>query len=138
MESPFQRNHPNSFTKMVQAKTGTVIRLRLKQKFHDGMMDVDIGLCTVLSRGLILSMPSPHSINNLFPRFTPPDGVESFSTEDLLKIDVQYHIGNGLEGKDVRKLTKQNKSIPSNAIDLTGRRDRMYREVVECYSTVEG
>jgi hypothetical protein len=109
----------HSFTKMVQAKTGTVIRLRLKQKFHDGMMDADIGLCTALSRGLILSMPSPHAINNLSPFFTPPDGVETFSTKDLLKIDVQYHVGNGLEEKDVRKLTKQHKSIPNNAIDLT-------------------
>ena len=82
-------------------------------------MDVDVGLCTALSRGLVLSMPSPHSINNLSPFFTPPDGVESFSTEDLSKMDIQYHVGNELEEKDLRKLTKQIKSIPGNAIDLT-------------------
>ena len=66
-------------------------------------MDIDVGLCTALSRGLILSMPSPHSINNLSPFFTPPDAIENFSTEDLLKIDVQYNVGNGLDDKDVRK-----------------------------------
>ena len=63
-------------------------------------------------------MPSPHSINNLSPFFTPPDGIEKFSTEDLLKIDIQYNVGNGLDDKDVRKLTKQTKAIPANAIDL--------------------
>ena len=107
-----------NFVKMVQAKTGTVIRLRIKQKFHTGMMDIDVGLCTALSRGLILSMPSPHSINNLSPFFIPPDGVEKFSTEDLLKNDVQYNVSNGSDDKDARKLTKQNKNIPSNAVDL--------------------
>ena len=107
-----------SFIEMVQAKTGTVIRLRLKQKFHSGMMDADVVLCTVLSRGLLLSMPSPRSINNLSPFFTPADGIESCLTEDLLKIDIQYNVGNRLDDKDVRKLTKQTKTIPTNAMDL--------------------
>ena len=81
-------------------------------------MDIDVGLCTALSRGLILSMPSPHSNNNLSPFFTPPDGIEKFSAEDLLKIDVQYNVGNGLDDKDMRKLTKQNKTIPPYALNL--------------------
>ena len=63
-------------------------------------------------------MPSPHAINNLSPFFTPPDGAEEFSSEDLLKIDVQYKVGNGLDDKDVRMLTKQKKTIPKNAVDL--------------------
>ena len=75
------------------------------------MMDIDVGLCTALSRGSILSMPSPHSINNLSPFVTPSDGIENFSTEDLLKIDVQYNVGNGLDDKDVRK-PSQNRTKP--------------------------
>jgi hypothetical protein len=120
---------------MVQAKTGTVIRLRIKQKFHTGMMDVDVGLCTALSRGLILSVPSPHTINNLSPFFTPPDGVEEFSTEDLLKIDIQYNVDNGLDDKDVRKLTKQHKTIPSNAVDLIQQIQKFSNLIGEIFGT---
>ena len=82
------------------------------------MIDVDIGFCTALSRGLILSMPCSYLMNNLNPFFTPADGVENFSIENLLKIDIQYNVGNGLDDKDVKKLTKQHKTIPNNAVDL--------------------
>ena len=73
---------------------------------------MDIGLCSALSRGLVLSMPSSHTINNLSSFFTPPDGAEEFSSEDLLKIDVQYKVGNGLDDKDVKMFNqaKENNS----------------------------
>ena len=103
---------------MVQAKTGLVIRLRLHQKYSSLMMNVDVGLYTALSRGLILSMTRTHTINNLSPFFTPPDGCGDLSSENLLKIDVQARVGNGLDDKDVRSLTRQRKTIPKNAVDL--------------------
>ena len=108
----------DTLLKIVQAKTGPVIRLILQQKFPTLCINVDVGLCTALSRGLVLSIPSPHTINNLSPFFTPPDGAEEFSAEDFLKIDVQYKVDNGLDDKDVKMLTKQKKTIPKMPLTL--------------------
>jgi hypothetical protein len=125
----------DEFTKMVQAKTGPVIRLRLHQKYPSLMMNVDIGLCTALSRGLILSMPGTHTINNLSPFFTPPDGCEDLSSEKLLKIDIQARVGNGLDEKDVKSLTRQRKTIPKNAVDLGQQIQNFSKIIAEIFGT---
>ena len=113
-------NKPSiSLTKIIQAKTGTTVRLILHQKYPKLNMNLDLGLCTAIARGLILSASGPDNITNLSPFFTPPEeGAEELSNEDLLKIDLQAKVGNGLEEKDVKLLTKQKKIISTNAVNL--------------------
>jgi len=81
-------------------------------------MDIDTGMCTALSRGLILSLPDSWSINNFSPFFTPPDSQGSLTSENLLSIDVQSMVGNGIGEKELKLLTKQYSKSPTNAIDL--------------------
>ena len=53
--------------KIIQAKNGAVIKMRLHQQFKNNIMDLDVGMCTALSCGLILSLPDTWSINNFSP-----------------------------------------------------------------------
>ena len=54
-----------SLQDIVQAKTGTIVKMKLHQKHSDIMINVDVGFCTAILKGLILSLSSPQSINNL-------------------------------------------------------------------------
>lgn len=106
------------FKMIIRAKNGAVIKMRLHQKFSDHIMDLDCGMCTALSKGLILSLPDSWAISNLLPFFTPSDSYGNLMSENLLQLEVQTMVGNGLGEKELKLLTKQISKVPTNVIDL--------------------
>ena len=63
----------DGFLKLLQAKNGANFKMRLHQIFPHLIMDIDVGMCTAMSRGLFLSLPDCWAINNFSPFFTPPE-----------------------------------------------------------------
>ena len=69
----------DGFIKLLQAKNGANVKMRLHQIFPHLIMDIDVGMCTAISRGLLLSLPDCWAINNFSPFLL------------LQKVNTSYH-----------------------------------------------
>ena len=114
-----------SLHEILQCKGGAATQLELQLKNMGENMNLSVGLCTSLNKGLILSNPTPHHINNLSPLFTPPSHSTSSidyghdnNNQNLLESAVQASDGNGLARDEVIKQTKQTILVPRNIHDL--------------------
>ena len=80
--------------------------------FALGHKDIIIapGLITVLSRGIILSIPTAKDISNLSVVFVPPKSTSIMNAEHFLKLHLLEKEGKGYDAEDVKNATIQTPS----------------------------
>ena len=76
---------------VIRCSTGARVQQLLNHTLsvtHNCIISLNMGMCTALKNGLLLSQPSPNKVSNFTPHFTPPllDSLED-SPELQLRLE---------------------------------------------------
>ena len=109
------------FQAVIQSTTGARAMQHLQHMLVTGyrcIVALQLGMCTCLKNGLLMSQPTPYDASNFSPHFTPPSNKEeTISAAEQQKLEEQARNGK-LSDTDLSLITKQTIEYPTNYNDL--------------------
>ena len=79
--------------KVIRCSTGARVQQLLNHLLtnrHNCIVNIQIGMCTCMNNGLLMSQPSPNEDTNVLLFFTPPIDIdEGLSTENQARLKEQ-------------------------------------------------
>lgn len=139
---------------VIRCSTGARVQQLLNHTLstkHNCIVNLNMGMCTALKNGLLLSQPSPNEVSNFSPHFTPPllDNSED-GPELQLRLEEQSKNGK-LSADDLALVTNQKIQYPESynalrhfvknftylVVELAGPRAIIASEILEVLAHVE-
>ena len=139
---------------VIRCSTGARVQQLLNHTLsvtHNCIVSLNMGMCTALKNGLLLSQPSPNEVSNFSPHFTPPllDNAED-SSELQLRLEEQSKNGK-LSADDLALVTNQKIQYPESynalrhfvrnftflVVELAGSNSIVASELLEVVAHVE-